>query len=72
MIFVGFCGYLVVKWQQTQFVGFSGEFLAVSGEIFVVLYGYFMVTGHSQSLWRLCGEFIDVCGEANLHKSRLW
>ena len=32
MMFVGFCGYLVVKWQQTQFVGFSGEFLAVSGE----------------------------------------
>ena len=25
MMFVGFCGYLVVKWQQTQFVGFSGE-----------------------------------------------
>ena len=55
MMFVGFCGYLVVKWQQTQFVGFSGEFLAVSGEKLCgtlwLLYGERQFPGFVVTLW---------------------
>ena len=55
MMFVGFCGYLVVKWQQTQFVGFSGESDAVSGEKLCstlwLLYGDRPFPGFMVSLW---------------------
>ena len=51
MMFVGFCGYLVVKWLQTQFVGFSGESHEKHCGTLCLLYGDRPFPGFMVSLW---------------------